>query len=272
MVPPQHTFLSSLPSPGSLISDWWGRDHLFGLGLMIGGLAVPCTLAFLIASSLVEWRRYLHLFVVFGFFLFSLVVVFFWARDYEAANTPTADNAYNNANDPRWCCVNFALAAQRCVPLTVLNLCNPSPGQADLVVAPMFVYRFWFLVVFMLLLVLDFFVIIKGIFERAVARYYREVRDELMGRRQNEDGDAEEAAAAAAAENPAPSAPPPAGVYNFRVPIPGSTYQDNKGYTCYPPPKGGTASPIASGINMKDQLRAMAARQGSKYQGKNSKR
>jgi hypothetical protein len=268
MIPLEHTYLLSSPTPGSLISDWWSIEHFFSLFLMLLWL-IPLTLAFALECPLRNWRRTLHLITTFIFFLITVFLLFWWAVQYEAANDATAANSRNPANDPRWCCVNFSLDPQRCVPLSPTNLCNPGPGQADLVVAPMFVYRFWFLVVFMLLIILDFFVMVKGIFERAVSRYNRDV----FGGGGAIDDEAE--AAPAAAEKPRA----PAGVFSFSVPVPASYGSDGKP-NC-------PVTPSAPPLNVKDQLRAVAARQqllihqskngGDKqqqqrYNGKNSKR
>lgn len=267
MVPLRHTFLLSMPNPGSLLSDWWSIDHLITLFVLMLWV-VPLTLAFASDAPLTQWRRLLHLLVTFVAFLFTLAIMIWWTIQYEAANDSTASNSNNPANDPRWCCVNFVLDPQRCAPVTATHLCSPSPGQADLVVAPMFLYRFWFLVVFMLLLLLDFFVIVKGIFERAIARYRREVLQ------QGQEDEQEEA--------------PPLGVFKFRAPLPSA------------PPLNGAGSrspalydekgqpycqkPSPPPTSMKEQLRATAARQQQllkesavgggqgRYFGKNSKR
>lgn len=254
MNPLQHTFLLSTPSPGSLISDWWSWEHVIALFLLLLW-TVPLSLAFASESPLTTWRRTFHLVWTFLIFLIMLTILFWWSIKYEAANDPTAANAYNPANDPRWCCVNFALAPQRCAPVSAVNLCNPGVGQADLIAAPMFVYRFWFLVVWLLLLVLDFFVMVKGVLERAVARYYREV----TGAGNSEEVSNDE-------ENPTPTAPP---AYNA------------KGEPYCPRPAPATAS----AIGMREQLRAASNRQQNllvqqakgasgvgRYNGKNSKR
>lgn len=272
MVPLQHTFLLSVPSPGSLQSEWWSLDHFIGLFVLCLWI-VPLTLAFASDSPLASWRRMMHMVLTFLLFLITLLILVWWAIQYEAANDPTASNANNPANDPRWCCVNFALAPQRCAPVSPLNLCNPSPGQVDLVVAPMFLYRFWFLVVFMLLLILDFFVIVKGIFERAISQYRREVFSSSSSSMTEED-DEESAPAGYRGGGPLPSAPPSIVVV-----------EDPPLYNAKGQPYCARVPPAAQQqISMKDQLRAAAARQqhlkgaaaaaatGNKYFGKNSKR
>lgn len=263
MVPLRHTFLLSTPSAGSLKSDWWSVDHFITLFILMLWL-IPFTLAFASDSPLTGWRRMLHLVLTFVLFLVALTIMAWWIYQWEKANDPVADNANNPANDPRWCCVNFVLSTDRCHPVNAGNLCNPSPGQADLVVAPMFLYRFWFLVVFLLLMVLDIFVIVKGIFERAIAQYRREALGEE--------------------EEEAPSGP--AGVFNFRVPLPSAPppaepmVEDEENPPLYNA-KGQPYCPrVPTTTSMKDQLRAAAARQqqlkvaagAGRYFGKNSKR
>lgn len=266
MVPLRHTFLLSTPSAGSLKSDWWSVDHFITLFILMLWI-IPLTLAFASDSPLTGGRRMLHMVLTFLFFLVALTIMAWWIYQWEKANDPVADNANNPANDPRWCCVNFVLSTDRCHPVNVGNLCNPSPGQADLVVAPMFLYRFWFLVVFLLLMVLDIFVIVKGIFERAIAQYRREAL-----------GEEEEEAA--------PSGP--AGVFNFRVPLPSAPPSESTAPEDEenPPLYNAKGQPYCPRVPMKDQLRAAAARQqqlkasavaasnsgGGRYFGKNSKR
>lgn len=263
---PQHSYLVSIPSAGSLISDWWSWEHFTGLFLLLLWI-VPFSLAFASDSPLTTWRRTLHLVMTFLLFLVMLALLFWWSVKYEAANDPSAANAENPANDPRWCCVNFALAPQRCVPISAANLCNPGPGQADLVTAPMFVYRFWFLVVFLLVMILDFFVIVKGVLERAVNRYHRDVTGE-----------------GAAADNDEENQ----GVFRFRVPVPSAPSAEE--INGDPPRYNAKGEPYcvkqpAPSLSMKDQLRATAARQQQllvqqakgasgvgRYNGKNSKR
>lgn len=262
MAPLRHTFLLSLPSPGTLISDFWGREHFFSLFMMFMW-AVPLTAGFASDSSFVAWRRIAHLIVVFVLWLLSLAMMFFWAFDYHTANYQSAGNALNPFNDDRWCCVNFALAPEVCNPVAALHLCNPSPGQADLIVRPIQAWRFWFLVVWMALLIVDFFVIIKGLLERAVSRHRRDVRRLYGLPSSDEDGDAEAEGEEEEEEMAQPSQPQQkAGTFSFRVPVPG------------------TNAPPQCPVPAKDQLRALAVRQqqlvtaaaqqqmGRKYQGK----
>lgn len=268
MVPLRHTFLLSSPNPGTLLSDWWSLDHFITLFVLLLWL-VPLTLAFACDAPLTQWRRILHMIVTFLLFLLALAIMVWWTVQYEAANDATASNSNNPANDPRWCCVNFVLDAQRCAPLSATHLCSPSPGQSDLVVAPMFLYRYWFLVVFVLLLLLDFFVIVKGIFERAVARYSRV----MLGMTAADDDNQESAA--------------PAGVFRFRVPVspqPSAPSKDDLEEKGSPPSYNSKGQPYCptstkAPISMKEQLRAAAARQqqlkesgNARYFGKNSKR
>lgn len=263
MLAPQYTFLLSLPSPGTLISEWWGRDHFFSLFILLFG-AVPLTLAFVTDASLVSSRRVFHLAVVLLSFLLSVVMLFFWSIDWSHANDPTADNAYNPANDPRWCCVNFALSPPRCNPITTLNTCPLGLGQSDLRVNLIFSLKFWFLTPWILILIVDFFVIVRGVFERALRRY---MRQSGFLTAQNADGEDEEEAdydgmeqGAAVPAVPAAARTPPVcvmpGKGEQRVAMTRQHHQH-------------LAAAVVRQQNLADLVQAAAA---NKYKGKNSRR
>jgi hypothetical protein len=166
----------------------------------------------------------------------------YWANQYEKRNDPTAENAYNLANDLRWCCVNFNLAPAACVPITSTNLCTTAVTQSELTTAGAFLYKFWFLPVFQLLLVVDFFVITKGIYERALGRYRRETKSaegEGEDAGGEEEANPEEATAGEPEQTyyqglPAKPSTAPAGLYKFRATLPG---QGPPGQVCFVPAK-----------------------------------
>lgn len=137
-------------STGQLDSQRWSVDFVF-TGTLLFGFVLPLTLAFALDSPLRHGRRVTHAVITVLLFLYGIVIMGFWADYYRHANDPDAANRNNPANDRRWCNVNYALPGVDC-PQTA-----PTPGlvQSQLTVDGVFLWKFWFLVVWLMLLVLD---------------------------------------------------------------------------------------------------------------------
>lgn len=183
-----HTYQKPPASPGTLQSDRWSRDFFF-VGSLVLLILAPMTAAFMsdnpTARSRAEccrgmfWRQLIHIFTVVILWLYFMVVMGFWARDYGTANLGTSANQFNRANDDRWCCVYYTIASAGTCDNTVA--CT-GMSAADLVPNPLFLWRFWWLIVFILFLMIDFAYTV-GWFRIAVDNYL----DELAERNNPQD-------------------------------------------------------------------------------------
>lgn len=153
---------------GALDSERWNADFFFTASVLFQLLA-PITLAFALDSPLRHWRRTMHLVLVALLFVWAIVTMAFWADYYAHANDATASNARNPANDPRWCNLYYALPNSGC-PQT-----SPTTGliASMLSVSDVFLWKFWFLVVWHLFLILDVFFVLAGL-RPAVLDFERE--------------------------------------------------------------------------------------------------
>jgi hypothetical protein len=119
---------------------------------------VPLTLAFMVDDPLPSSGRLVfHVILLVMLSLYYLVVMAFWAFDYAKANEQTAGNAGNPANDPRWCCVNYALS-----PMCLNTIACPGLSQADLHVDGLFLFKFWYLVAFLVMFGIDFVIVLAN--------------------------------------------------------------------------------------------------------------
>ncbi len=174
----EHTYQKPPSAPGTLQSERWSRDFFF-VGSLIVLFLVPLTAAFMSDSPTARssadccrgmfWRQLVHIFVVIILWIYFMVVMGFWAYDYGRANQGTVANQNNRANDDRWCCVHYAIA-------TICDNTAVCPGlsAADLVISPLFLWRFWWLIVFLIFLMIDF-VYTLAWFQPAVKNYLDEL-------------------------------------------------------------------------------------------------
>jgi hypothetical protein len=178
----EHTYQKPPGSPGTLHTDRWSRDFFF-VGSLVLLILVPMTSAFMsdnpTARSREEccrgmfWRQLIHIFTVVILWVYFMVVMGFWARDYAIANNGSAANQFNRANDDRWCCVYYGIASAGTCDNT--SVC-PGMSAADLVTNPLFLWRFWWLVIFIIFLVIDFAYTVAW-FRIAVYNYLDELEE-----------------------------------------------------------------------------------------------
>ena len=149
----EHTFLRPATAPtGQLFSQRFSADFFF-TGSLLLLFFVPLTMAFMLDNPVSSARQTLHIVLVMLLILYYIVILLFWGiGSYANANVASAGNVYNPANDDRWCCVNYVLAGTSC-PNTVAC---PGVIQSMLSVNDVFLYKFWFLLVMILLLIVDF--------------------------------------------------------------------------------------------------------------------
>lgn len=149
----EHTYLRPATAPtGSLYSQRFTADFFF-TGSLLLLFFVPFSFAWLLENPGSGVRQNVHIMFTALLLVYMIVILLFWGIGfYPNANAGTAGNAANPANDNRWCCVYYTIAGSAC-PNTV-----GCPG----VVASMFgindvfLYKFWFLFVFIVLLIVHF--------------------------------------------------------------------------------------------------------------------
>lgn len=166
---------------GILTNERWNTDFVLTATLLFH-LAVPVSLAYALDSPLRTWRRTMHIILVLLLFVFGIISMSFWAVDYSHANEATANNARNPANDPRWCNLNYAIPGSGC-PQTA-----PTPGliPSMLTIASPFLWKFWFLVVWLILLILDFAAVML-LLRNAVNAYLDENQEPLVEEKEEEE-------------------------------------------------------------------------------------
>jgi hypothetical protein len=146
----EYTFLRGSP-PGTLRNDRGSINYIF-TGSIILLIFAPLTAAFMSDNTLEKRRITLHVVVVILLWVYFMVVMGIWANDYLHANEATAANAHNQANDERWCCINYMIPGSDCPN----NLaCSPPVPPAELVPNQVFLAKFWINVVFIIFLMID---------------------------------------------------------------------------------------------------------------------
>jgi hypothetical protein len=165
---------------GILTNERWNTDFVLTATLLFQ-LIVPITLAFSLDSPLRTWRRTMHVIFIMVFFVYGIITMSFWAVDYAHQNEGTASNARNPANDPRWCNVYYAIPGSGC-PQTA-----PTPGliASMLSVSSPFLWKFWFLVIWLILLIITFAVVML-MFREAVNAYMDD-NDPLLPEEEEEE-------------------------------------------------------------------------------------
>lgn len=154
------------PITGVLTNERWNADFVLTATLLFH-LLVPLTLIFSIDAPLRSWRRTLHSVVTVVFFVYGIAAMAYWATFYRSANDPDPSNAHNPANDRRWCNLYYASAGSACLQTA------PTPGlvASMLTVDGPFLWKFWFLIVWLAFLMVDFAVILA---------VYRPVVNEML--------------------------------------------------------------------------------------------
>ncbi|MBX9636544.1 MAG: hypothetical protein K2Q45_03225 [Nitrosomonas sp.] len=148
-----HTYLRPATAPtGLLFSQRFSADFFF-TGSLLLLFFVPLTMAFMLGDPVNSARQVVHIVLVMILILYFTVILLFWGiGSYAYANKNTTGNAYNPANDDRWCCVNYLIAGTSCDNVAA---CPPGITQEMLVINDVFLFKFWFLFVFILLLIVE---------------------------------------------------------------------------------------------------------------------
>jgi hypothetical protein len=134
---------------GNLYSQRFSADFFFTGSLLL--LFFPAlSFAFVLADPTSKPRKTSH--TIFGLLLhiyLCVIFIFWWVAFLAHANDASAGNAANPANDDRWCCVNGPSAGLICGNTVT---CATGITQDMLTYNDVFVYKFAFLIVFIVLL------------------------------------------------------------------------------------------------------------------------
>jgi preprotein translocase subunit SecG len=144
-----HTYELGTP-PGTLLSKRWSFDFVL-IGFYSVVWLVPLSAAFAV-SARERWRQVLHNTIAVLLLLWLVAVFIVGCVDWASANSADPGNFFNRANDPRWCCVYFALPGAPCANTVA---CTPGVGAADLIVNRSFLFQVWMTFVLAALLVVD---------------------------------------------------------------------------------------------------------------------
>lgn len=150
---------------GILTNERWNTDFVLTATLLFQ-LVIPFSLAFSLDSPLRTWRRTMLVILLMVFFVYGIITMSFWAVDYAHQNEGTANNARNPANDPRWCNVYYAVPGSGCTQT------SPTPGliASMLTISSPFLWKFWFLIIWLILLLVTFAAVML-MFREAVNAY-----------------------------------------------------------------------------------------------------
>jgi len=164
----EHTYQTSTP-PGTLSSQRWGWDFVSESFYVLAWL-IPMTAAFMVDAPVSRGRRTFHLAVLVLLCIWFTVQLVWSSVDWSKANDFDPGNFYNPFNDDRWCSIYFALPGAPCVNIVAFV---PGVGAGDLNPNPVALYRFWFNVVLLVAVVLDF-ALTMTMFRNAVQMFLTE--------------------------------------------------------------------------------------------------
>lgn len=153
----RHTYELPRNSPGTLTSDFWSFDWWFSSSMFLM-LLLPFSASFMLNAPSKEWRRNMHVFFCISLALYFLPAACVWSYNVHWANYPASWNALNPANSQKWCCINRVIAPTVClndVPCTGVT-------QSNLFIYGYFLIKFVGTWVFVVLCVLEIFVVFYG--------------------------------------------------------------------------------------------------------------
>lgn len=162
----KYTWQEPISSPGTLISERWGRDFWFILSFSLMWL-VPITALYMIAFPSKDGARVFHTILSVILLMLYTSVLIIWAIDYSNANLQQATNSKNRFNDPRWCLVNYGLDGSHCI-----NVAGPTLVlvQDMLTTSATMTFTFWMTFGFWLLLWIDI-LYIGIVYKNAISAY-----------------------------------------------------------------------------------------------------
>jgi hypothetical protein len=189
----KYTYLEPAASPGTLHTQRWSYGFFFTGSFALLWL-VPLTMAYMSDAPHKGGRQTLHAVLTILMLMYWVAIMITWSLDLGNANKVSAANGANEANDPRWCCLYFNLVGAGC-PNTAA--CTPGVGAGDLIVNPLFVFKYAFTWIAVAMLAIDFLVTVCVF--RARVSDFMDSLPRVTGT--SEDNDVENGSSA-------PSAPP----------------------------------------------------------------
>lgn len=146
-------------------SQRWSPYFVY-IGSIIFLCLVPITLAFALddtqgsktKSGELVFRRFVFHIVVIAVLLiwFGITTLIFGSINWANHNRPEASNAYNPANDDKWCCFYYTLETG----CFTKQACNAGGNVSDLKVNGVFLFQYWFSVVYIILMIADILLVV----------------------------------------------------------------------------------------------------------------
>lgn len=146
-------------------SQRWSPYFVY-IGSVVFLSLVPLTLLFAVddtqgsrskGGDLVFRRFVFHIIIVAILLIwFGITTLIFGSLFWANANRPEASNAYNPANDDRWCCFYYTLQTG----CFTKQPCNAGGNVADLTTNGVFLFQYWFSVAFIVLMVVDILLVV----------------------------------------------------------------------------------------------------------------
>jgi hypothetical protein len=139
------------PNPGILVSERWHYGFVV-TGSIILLIAAPLSLLATVSLPyMMKGLRVVHVIIVIILLVWFISAFIVGCVDWGNANLGTSSNYFNQANDPRWCCVYYTLPASPCPQ----QACNPTYTASQLITNPTFLYQLWYIFILCFGLILD---------------------------------------------------------------------------------------------------------------------
>jgi hypothetical protein len=159
----ENTYQRNYQPTDLFFSQRWSF-YFFSIGSIVFLALVPITLAFAMddtkgsrnvcncGGGLVFPRFIFHIVVVALLLIwFGLSTLIFLSIDWSNANAPASTNAFNPANDDRWCCFYFTFQTG----CFTKQACNAAGNVSDLTTNSVFLIHYWFSVAHILVMLID---------------------------------------------------------------------------------------------------------------------
>jgi hypothetical protein len=188
----ENTYERNYKPTDQFYSQRWS-PQFFYIGSVTFWWLVPLTLAFALddtegskTAGGTVFRRFIFHFVVLTLLLiwFSITTLIFGSINWSQANRPEASNAYNPANDDRWCCFYYTFETG----CFTKQPCNVGGAPADLKTNGLFLFEYWFSVAYILLTMVDILLVaflIAPAFRRANVAASSELNVSLLSSNSN---------------------------------------------------------------------------------------
>lgn len=156
----ENTYQRNYQPTDLFFSQRWSF-YFFSVGSIVFLALVPITLAFAMddtkgsagSNGDVVFRRFIFHLVVVAILLiwYTITTLIFGSIDWSNANAPASTNAFNPANDDRWCCFYFTFQTG----CFTKQACNAAGNVSDLTTNSVFLIHYWFSVAHILVMLID---------------------------------------------------------------------------------------------------------------------